>query len=294
MASSDVLIEKLVIVGVGLIGGSFALALKAAGAVGSVVGIGRNKATVERARALGIIDFVGDIDDASLSDASLVLVATPVGQMTKVFADIRPHIGGCTIVTDGGSTKQDVIVAARTGLRERFSQFVPGHPIAGTEHSGPEAAFAELYRGRRVVLTPEPETNVRSVDLVERSWAACGARVSRMAAPMHDSVLAAVSHLPHLLSFALVEELAAQENGQLMFSFAGGGFRDFTRIASSNPEMWRDISLANRSALSSELKRYRDALDSLQRMLDSGDGAGLAGVFERARAARDSWLKSQA
>lgn len=294
MSGSKVLIDKLVVIGVGLIGGSFALALKTAGEVGTVVGIGRNSATIERAKGLGIIDAAGDMDRSTLSDASLVLVATPVGQMARVFADILPHLGPQTTVTDGGSTKQDVIAAARDGLKEKFRQFVPGHPIAGTEHSGPEAAFAELYSRRRVVLTPEAETSIDSLELVDRAWTICGARVSRMPAPQHDSILASVSHLPHLLSFALVEELAAQENGELMFSFAGGGFRDFTRIASSNPEMWRDISLANRSALGAELKRYRKALDAMQAMLDAGDGAALAAVFERARSARERWLKSQA
>jgi prephenate dehydrogenase len=293
MSNSGVVIPKLVVVGVGLIGGSFSLALKGTGAVGTVVGIGRNRATIERAKALGVIDIVGDINESTLADASLVLVSTPVGQMEKVFADICPHLGPATTVTDGGSTKQDVIAAARKSLGSKFPQFVPGHPIAGTEHSGPEAAFPELYRKRRVVLTPESETRSESLDLVDRAWTICGALVSRMTAQQHDKVLAAVSHLPHLLSFALVEELAAQESGQLMFSFAGGGFRDFTRIASSNPEMWRDISLANRSALSAELMRYRAALDELQAMLDAGDGAALAGVFERARSAREQWLRSQ-
>ncbi len=294
MSENGCHIRRLVIVGAGLIGGSFSLALKRRGAVGEVAGIGRNRETLERAKSLGVIDHVGAMDRQTLAGATLVFLATPVGQMEGVMRALIPLLDDDMIVTDGGSTKQDVVAIARQCLGARFPQFVPGHPIAGTERSGPEAAFPELYEKKRVVLTPLEETKAACVDLVRAAWETCGARVTQMTPALHDSVLAAVSHLPHLLSFALVEELSSQPNGELMFSFAGGGFRDFTRIASSNPEMWRDISIANRSALGAELKRYRDSLDALQRMVDGADAEGLGKVFERARTARERWLQSQA
>lgn len=293
MSTSGFHIDKLVVIGAGLIGGSFSLALKRAGAVGEVTGIGRNLGTLERAHRLGVIDRIGETDRATLAAASLVMVATPVGQMGVVLRALQPFLGEGTVVTDGGSTKQDVVAIAREALGARFRQFVPGHPIAGTERSGPEAAFAELFENRRVVLTPGPETDERAVAMVRTAWETCGARVTRLTPSQHDTVFAAVSHLPHLLSFALVEELAAHESGELLFSFAGGGFRDFTRIASSNPEMWRDISVANRVALGAELSRYRASLEVMQRMLEAGDADALGQVFERARAARERWLQSQ-
>ena len=283
-------IEKLVIVGAGLIGGSFSLALKKAGAVGQVVGVGRRVETLERARQLGVIDSIGAYDAGTFGDASLVLIATPVGQMQPVMTSLEPLLGRTTVVTDGGSTKQDVVALARAHLSRNLDRFVPGHPIAGTENSGPEAAFPDLYRNRRVVLTPLPENTPASIALVRGAWEDCGARVTELPAADHDAALAAVSHLPHLLAFALVDELAARPNGEQMFSFSGGGFRDFTRIASSHPEMWRDIALANQRALSAELLSYRTKLDALQELLDAGDGAAMEALFERARTARAKWL----
>lgn len=293
MAASGFRIDKLVIIGVGLIGGSFSLALKRAGAVGEVIGVGRNPDTIARAQRLGVIDRGGSMDAATFADASLVLVATPVGQMARVMEAVAKVLPSRAIVTDGGSTKQDVVAIARSAFGREFRRFVPGHPIAGTERSGPEAAFPELYENKRVVLTPLEETDPDAVAMVRTAWEACGARVSRLTPAQHDTVFAAVSHLPHLLSFALVEELAAHESGELLFSFAGGGFRDFTRIASSNPEMWRDISVANREALSAELTRYRQSLDVMQKLVDAGDADALGRIFERAREARERWLRSQ-
>ena len=283
-------IEKLVIVGAGLIGGSFSLALKKAGAVGRVVGVGRRAETLERARQLGVIDAIGGYDADTFGDASLVLIATPVGQMQAVMRSMARLLGGSTVITDGGSTKQDVVALARAELSDHLDRFVPGHPIAGTENSGPDAAFSDLYRNRRVVLTPLPENTPASVAMVRESWETCGARVTELPAAEHDAALAAVSHLPHLLAFALVDELAARPNGEQMFSFSGGGFRDFTRIASSHPEMWRDIALANQQALSRELASYRSKLDQLQKLLDAGDGAAMEALFDRARIARAKWL----
>jgi prephenate dehydrogenase len=285
-------IGRLVVVGVGLIGGSFSLALKAAGAVGTVVGVGRRAATVERALALGVVDEVGALDAATFGRADLVLLAMPVGQMGPVMRAIAPLVGPHTIITDAGSTKQDVVALAAEHLAPVLSRFVPGHPIAGTEHSGPDAAFATLYRDRKVVLAPTGSTDAAAVALVRALWQACGARVFDMPAALHDKVFATVSHLPHLLAFSLVEQVVADDHAERLFSFAAGGFRDFTRIASSSPEMWRDICLANRDALGEELSRYRGILDRMQHFLDAADGAGLEEVFARAREARERWLKS--
>ena len=290
MQTQSVRINRLVVIGAGLIGGSFALALKRAGAVAEVVGISRRPQTLQQAQQLGVIDRVGGYDEASFAGADLVLVATPVGQMGKVFAAMAPWLGVHTVITDGGSTKQDVIALARAYLAAHLERFVPGHPISGTEKNGPDAAFPELYRDRRVVLTPMSENSSEAVALVRAAWEICGARVSELPADEHDALLAAVSHLPHLLAFALVDEFASRPNGQRILSFSGGGFRDFTRIASSNPEMWRDIFLSNREAVSAELKHYREKLEAVQRLLDSGDGPELEAVFERSRMARERWL----
>ncbi len=285
-------LDTVVIFGVGLIGGSFALGLKAAGAAGRVVGLGRSRANLERALALGVID-AHSADPAVVAGADLVLLATPVGQMGAVMRAIAPHLSAGTVVTDAGSTKQDVVALARRLLGRRAAQFVPGHPIAGAEHSGVAAAHAELFRERKVVLTPLPENSARSVNRVRAAWRLCGARLHRMQPAEHDRVFAAVSHLPHLLSYALVDQVARHPNGKQLFDYAAGGFRDFTRIASSHPEMWRDICVANRKALLVELGGYQRELAELRQMLRKGDAAALEKVFARARAARDKWLKKQ-
>jgi prephenate dehydrogenase len=285
-------LDKVVIFGVGLIGGSFALALKAAGAAREVIGLGRNPANLERALELGVIDAASR-DPAAVAGADLVLLATPVGQMGAVMGAIAPHLRSGTVVTDGGSTKQDVVALARRLLKDRAAQFVPGHPIAGAEHSGVAAARADLFRGRKVVLTPLPENSARSIRRVRAAWRLCGARLFRMQAAEHDRVFAAVSHLPHLLSYALVDQVARHPNGKQLFDYAAGGFRDFTRIASSHPEMWRDICVANRKALLAELGGYQRELAEVKQLLQQGDAAGLEKVFARARAARNKWLKKQ-
>jgi prephenate dehydrogenase len=284
---------KLVVVGVGLIGGSFALALRQVGAVHCVVGIGRSEANLASAQRLGITDRVYTMAQAwqaELGDADLVMLAAPVGQMAELFAAIAPHLGATTVVTDGGSTKQDVITAARASLGGSLPRFVPGHPIAGTEHSGATAAFASLYRDRNVILTPTAETLPEAVAQVRQRWTQCGGHVSLLDAARHDVLLAAVSHLPHALAFALVAELAARPEADDYFRYAAGGFRDFTRLASSHPEMWRDICLANRDALRSELAVYRGSLERIDRLLASGDGAALERIFAAARDARTAWL----
>ena len=282
---------KVVVVGAGLIGGSFSLALKAAGATGRIVGVGRRPETLQRALSLGIVDAVGGLDAATLSDAELVLIAVPVAQTGSVLASVAPLLGASTIVTDAGSTKQDVVAAARAAMGARIGRFVPGHPIAGTEHSGPEAAFSGLFRDRNVVLTPLAENAAADVVRVRHAWEACGARVQELGIAEHDEILAAVSHLPHALAFALVDHVAGRPGGDKFMSFAAGGFRDFTRIASSHPEMWRDICVANRTALLKELDGYGNVLDALRGMVERGDAAALYALFEKAREARNRWLK---
>jgi len=285
------MLNKVIVCGVGLIGGSFALALKAAGAVKEVVGFGRSRAPLEDALRLGVIDRIGD-DWAEAASADLVLLAMPVGQMAPVMYALEPYIGEATVVTDGGSTKSDVVVAARAAFGERIGQFVPGHPIAGAEKSGVAAAKADLYRDKRVVLTPLAENAPAAIERVRSAWQACHANVSQLAPDEHDRVFAAVSHLPHLLAFALVHDLAVRGNADQLFGFAAGGFRDFTRIASSHPEMWRDICLANRAALLTELDAYMAELLRTRVLLASADSAGMETMFATARARRDAWLES--
>lgn len=284
---------RVAVIGVGLIGGSFALALKAARACGQVVGVGRSRANLDAAVALGAIDVAESDVVQAARGADLILVATPVAQFGSVFSALAPVLSPGALVIDAGSTKRDVAAAARAHLGVRVAQFVPAHPIAGAEHSGVAAAKADLFRGKRVVLTPLPENAAESVARATKAWQACGARVARMAPEEHDAVFAAVSHLPHLLAFALVHELAQRQNSAQLFGYAAGGFRDFTRIASSHPEMWRDICVANRDALLGELKRYGEQLESIRTLLAAGDAAGLEEVFAQARVARNRWLDGE-
>jgi prephenate dehydrogenase len=284
-------IQKLVVVGVGLIGGSFALGLKAAGAVRRAVGVGRSRANLGQALAMGAIDELADDLAAAVEGADFVLVTTPVGAMPDVFARIAPKLAPGAVVTDGGSTKQSVVAAARAAFGARIPQFVPAHPIAGSDASGAGAATATLFRDREVILTALPETAPGAVARVRSAWQACGARVTEMTPRDHDAVLAAVSHLPHLLSYALVHELATRADATQLFAHAGTGLRDVTRLAASHPEMWRDICVANREALLGELRRYQDALAQLGALLEQSDGAGLERLFETARAARRAWTE---
>jgi len=285
-------IDKLAVVGVGLIGGSCALALKRAGAVGTVVGIGRTPANLDDALRLGIIDRALRLDQEwtrELHDADVVLMAAPVAQYPALFAAIAPATGARTVVTDAGSTKQDVIRAAKANFADALPRFVPGHPIAGTEHTGAAAAFASLFEGRNVILTPMAETANAASERVAALWQACGARVTTMDAARHDAVFAAVSHLPHVLAFTLVAELAVRPDALAYFDNAASGFRDFTRIAAGSPEMWRDIALANRDALLAEIDRYGDALAGARALVAAGDGDGLATLFRLASTARRAW-----
>ena len=289
-------IDKLAVIGVGLIGASCALAARAAGAVSQVVGIGRSQANLDRALARGAIDrgLLLDADWArEVADADLVLIAIPVAQYRGVLTALAGGaLGERAVITDAGSTKQDVVLAARETLRGKLGQFVPGHPIAGNERSGAEAGDAALYVGRQVILTPLPETSAEAVALVTDFWTACGARVARLDAARHDRILAAVSHLPHLLASTLVAELASRTDSAEYLGSAGSGFRDFTRIAGSSPEMWRDIALANRDALLTEIASYRTALDALASSIEHGDGAALDTILTRASEARRSWSET--
>ena len=285
-------IDKLVVIGVGLIGGSFALAQKAAGATGTVVGVGRGRVNLEEARNLGVVDRFVVLDDdwtSELATADVLLLAAPVAQYPSLFRAMAPHLGPHTIVTDAGSTKQDVVTAARQTLGDALPRFVPAHPIAGSEQSGAAAAYSTLYADRNVVLTPLPETDPLALATVASAWHTCGARTRTLDAAAHDRVFAAVSHLPHLLAFAFVDELARRPDADTLFRFAATGFRDFTRIAASSPEMWRDIALANRDALLAEIGASRAQLDRLAALLAGGDGKGLETLFANARTARRAW-----
>ena len=290
----------------GLIGGSVALALKSNN-VGLalkkaqglnvvaplIVGVGRTQESLKEALNLSVIDTLETNIHKACSDADLILIAAPVAQTASILQSIKPHLNKQTIITDAGSTKSDVLACAKEILGEQFSQFVGGHPIAGAEKSGVTAAKEDLFLGKNVVLTPTTETNIHAVAGVAQFWKTCGANVSEMSAEDHDCIFAAVSHLPHLLAFALVDEIASRPNAEQLFNFAASGFRDFTRIAGSHPEMWRDICLANKSALLSELTAYQDELDQLKQLLEHKDGAALQALFERASMARNNWAQDK-
>jgi prephenate dehydrogenase len=295
----QIVLKKLVIFGVGLIGGSVALALKQAGATTHIVGVGRSQESLSEALQLGVIDSMETNIHAACSDADIILIAAPVAQTASILQSIQPHLNRLTVITDAGSTKGDVMACAQSVLGEQFSQFVGGHPIAGAEKSGVSAAKADLYVGKNVVLTPASlqndalRTNRDAVLKVHHLWTQCGANVSEMPAETHDRIFAAVSHLPHLLAFALVDDIAARPNAEQLFSFAASGFRDFTRIAGSHPEMWRDISLANQTALLSEIDAFERELSQLKQHLKNADGAALQALFERASVARNNWANGK-
>ena len=285
-------LRKIVVVGVGLVGGSCALAMKRANFVTEVVGVGRTRANLDIAVERGVIDRALTLDEpwgVEVRDADMVLVAAPVAQFPALFATIAANLGSRTCVTDAGSTKQDVVAAARDAFGAKLPAFVPGHPIAGTEHSGAAAAFPSLFDNRSVVLTPLPETDRDAIARVSAMWQLCGARVSMLTCERHDAIFAAVSHLPHVLAFTLVAELAARPEAATYFDNAAGGFRDFTRIAASSPEMWRDIALANRDALLAEIDGYADALAAARQLISAGDADAIAALFEQASHARRAW-----
>ena len=284
--------QKIAIFGVGLIGGSFALALKKAGAAAHIVGVGRSLRSLERAAELGIIDAFTDSPAEAVAGADLVLIAAPVAQTGAILEAIKSYLQPGTVVTDAGSTKTDVVAAARAALGAQIGCFVPGHPIAGREQNGPDAALADLYNGKKVVLAALPENDVADVDRVAQAWRLCGAVIHTLSAEEHDKVFAAVSHLPHLLAYALVDDIARKPHADLLFQYAASGFRDFTRIAGSSPEMWRDITLANQPAMLAELDAYLAQLNQMRTMLVERDGAAIEAVYANAQQARHNWIST--
>ncbi len=286
------MIRQLTIIGVGLIGGSLARALKQAGYCGEVVGCSRDADHLQRAVDLGVIDrYSTDVGEA-VSGADMIMVAVPLGAMESCFNAMTGHLSDDAVITDAGSAKGSVVAAARKAFGSSLpSGFVPGHPIAGTEQSGVEASFAELYQNRRVILTPVDESSADAIAKARAMWETAGAVVDVMNVDHHDEVLAATSHLPHLLAFGLVDTLVSMDESEEIFRFAAGGFRDFTRIASSSPVMWRDICLANRDAMLTVLDRYRSDLEKLTQLIEESDGTTLESVFNRAKSARDRFIK---
>ena len=284
-------VKHLVVIGVGLIGGSVARALKHAGIVERVTGVGRSRENLDRARELGIIDhWTHDIAEA-VHDADMVLVAVPMGAYDRVFAELAKSLPETAVVTDAGSTKQHAIDVANKHLSDS-SRFIPAHPIAGTEQSGAEASFAELFEDRLCILTPTENADSESVTVVSAMWEATMSRVVQMDAKQHDDFLAAVSHLPHLAAFALVNAVRKQGDEQHdPFQFAAGGFRDFTRIASSSPEMWRDIAISNTPALVKEIDAFQAELTEMKNALTGRESDKLLELFSAAKKARDEWLE---
>ncbi|MCP1633753.1 prephenate dehydrogenase [Kerstersia gyiorum] len=280
--------QTLAVVGVGLIGGSFAAGLRAAGRVGRVLGVGRQRKSLDEALDLGLIDAVASPEQAA-READIILLATPVSAMGAILGGMKDALSSRAVLTDAGSTKADVIEQARLVLGDKVAQFVPGHPIAGSHATGPQAADADLYRGRNVILTPLPENDPQAVAHVASLWRACGARTRLMTPDRHDGVFAAVSHLPHWLAAAYVHYLETGEDADLRFELAGSGFRDFTRIAAGSPEMWRDVFISNKTAMQAELRALRRTLDRLEAALDRTDGDALQQWLDEAAQARRAW-----
>lgn len=282
---------RIAIVGVGLIGGSLARALKEAGAVAEVVGIGRHAGTLDKALALGVIDRA-TTRLADMGEVDIVVIATPMRAIPEIMAALAPVIGTRTLVTDVGSVKEYVCRAAAEHLGDALDRFVPGHPIAGTENAGVEASFADLFRDRTVILTPGDHSVDDNVRTVAAMWHLAGAEVIRMDPRRHDALLAATSHLPHMVAYSLVSCLARHPQSEELFGLAAGGFYDFTRIASSDPVMWRDIGLTNTGPLLESMRMFRAELDALIASLEAGDGEALHRIFANAKQARDlGWAR---
>ena len=283
-------IKTLCLIGIGLIGGSLAAALREVGAVGRVVACARRQETLDTAKYLGLIDE-GFLDPAeAVREADMVVLAVPMGAYRGVFEALKEAWPSHAVVTDAGSTKASVLEDAAAVLGQVPANLVPGHPVAGTERSGPAAAIPDLYRHRRVILTPAESTDPAAVARVQAMWEAVGAQVQQMSAAHHDEVLALTSHLPHLIAYQLIETLAELDAKREVFAYAAGGLRDLTRIASSNPQMWADIMLANQAEVLSALDLYMKDLNSLRNDLAGGDHAALKAHFERAKTARDRWM----
>jgi len=282
------MIKRLCIIGTGLIGGSLALALKKNNYCQHIIGSGRDESRLKKALELGVIDSY-EVDYAkAVVDADIVVVAVPLGAMHEVFEKIKSHITDDTLITDVGSAKSGVINTARL-VFDRIDKFIPGHPIAGIEQSGVEAAFDSLYLDRRVILTPVKENNKNDIEAIQSMWEAAGSVVDLMDADHHDLILAGTSHLPHVLAYALVDCLNNVDDVDEIFRFAAGGFRDFTRIASSDPVMWRDICLQNSDAILSMMDNYQHEISILKQAIKSKDSDSLLKIFSRAKTARDKF-----
>jgi prephenate dehydrogenase len=285
--------QQLGLIGCGLMGGSFALALKRAGLVKRVVGYSKSPSTTERARQLGVIDVEAPSALLAVSGADIVLIAVPVASTEATFKSIKHLVTPDMLIMDVGSTKRDVIDAGRRALREQIGCFVPAHPITGKEVSGVENADVDLYAGRQVVLTPIDRTNGVQLQQAIDVWAALGCRVVKMTPETHDAAFAAVSHLPHLIAFALMNAISGQALGKDFLSLAGPGFRDFSRIAASDPVMWRDIMVSNREELLAQSQIFQRSLQALEVMISSGNGDALREQFEHASAIRANWSMSK-
>ena len=279
------------IVGVGLIGASLGLALKGAGVVREVIGVGRSSANLDQAKKMGAIDRVADLAEA-VQSSQWVVLCVPVAQMRSIFAQLEPHLGSNTLITDAGSTKSDVILAAKEVLGKKVCQFVPAHPIAGGAQHGAAAARADLFQGKQTIICQLQENSAADVALVEEFWKALGSNIKRISAVQHDAIYAAVSHLPHILSYALMASVLNSEDAEQKLGHAGAGFRDFTRIAASSPEMWRDICIANKQAILKELDQYLSITQRLREMIAKEDADGLEKVFQKASLARQQWDES--
>lgn len=287
-------IDRLALIGVGLIGGSLARGLKRTGAVGQVVGVARTRETLRKALELGVIDQAEDRVEAAAAGADIVVIATPMQTIPLILDSLDACIGRHTVVTDVGSVKGYVVNAVETNLPRHRDRFVPGHPIAGREHAGVEASTTDLFENKSVILTPCEYTDPEATDLVAAMWRETGANVEHMDARIHDQLLAATSHLPHVVAYALVDFLAGQSEADMLFRLAAGGFYDFTRIASSDPVMWRDICLTNNEALLAVLQGYRGTIDQLIDAVKRSDGDALRECFERSKRSRDAGLEGKA
>jgi prephenate dehydrogenase len=281
--------EQLGLIGCGLMGGSFALALKRAGLVKRIVGYSKSPSTTERARQMGVIDVEAPSALLAVSGADIVLLAVPVAATEATLKAIRHLVTHKMLIMDVGSTKRDVVDAARRVLREHVSSFVPCHPVAGKEVSGVDHADPDLYAGKQVIVTPTDRTDPEKVDRAVQLWEALGSHVQRMTPEAHDSAFAAVSHLPHLIAFALMQSIGSQPQGKDFLGLAGPGFRDFTRIAASDPKMWRDVLLANGQELLEQCRAFERALQAMELMIQAGNGDGLEEVIANASVARANW-----
>lgn len=292
MAATPFKFEQLGLIGCGLMGGSFALAMKKAGLVKRVVGYSKSPSTTERARQMGVIDIEAPSALLAVSGADLVLVAVPVSATEATFKAIRHLLSKDTLVMDVGSTKREVIDAARRVLKDQVGVFVPAHPIAGKELSGVENVDAELYLGRQVILTPIERTQTVQLEKASQLWTALGCHVQRMSPEAHDAAYAAVSHLPHMIAFALMNAIAGHEHGKQFLSLAGPGFRDFTRIAASDPSVWRDILLSNREELIAQSRQFQRALHAFEAAIAAGNPDALEALIDKASQTRSRWRMS--